>query len=442
MENTNTIYHKKWKVLGLLVIFYLYLPSVLFAHCNKQPDGVDSIVTKRFSIYYPISKTSIDETYMSNKTQLSQMKKFLTTSRIDSIVIHSYASPEGPYLLNLHLTKHRGISARDYLLEHFRKVRPDELPDSLIRLNPTAENWEGLRKEVLSNYSRKDLDKVLEIIDRQDMDAEQKKQALRSLDNGHSWEYLLKHCMPQLRHATWTFVCAESMPRTEMLPPLQATNRIQAPTLPVLSLLPERPLAALSPKEDTRTILAVKTNLLYDLASLLNVSVEVPFHVRDQQFSVVAQHQFPWWLSKDNRHCIRFLSTGLEGRWWFKPMFREATEKRLKRDALMGHFVGVYALSGKWDFQWERKGCYQGEFWSVGVDYGYSMPIGKRCNLEFTIALGYASIPYRHYIPSEDWETLYRDYDDTGVWHYIGPTRAEVSLVVPLFKKIKKGGKR
>jgi hypothetical protein len=49
-------------------------------------------------------------------------------------------------------------------------------------------------------------------------------------------------------------------------------------------------------KKDYKTIFAIKSNLLYDLATMVNVSVEVPFVIQDNHFSVVAQHQFPWWL--------------------------------------------------------------------------------------------------------------------------------------------------
>jgi hypothetical protein len=195
-------------------------------------------------------------------------------------------------------------------------------------------------------------------------------------------------------------------------------------------------------KKDYKTIFAIKSNLLYDLATMVNVSVEVPFVIQDNHFSVVAQHQFPWWLWGDNKYCFRFLSSGGELRWWFKPHFRPESEKRLKRDALVGHFIGLYGLGGKYDFQNKQKYCYQGEFWSTGLVYGYAMSIAKRVNLEFTVALGYASIPYRHYIPSNDYEILYRDPNKTGIWHYVGPTRVEVSLSIPIYKEKKKGGRR
>ena len=138
---------------------------------------------------------------------------------------------------------------------------------------------------------------------------------------------------------------------------------------------------------------------------------------------------------------MRFLSIGAEGRWWFKPMPREKTEKRIKRDKLMGHFLGVYAESGKWDFERKRDICYQGEHWSAGLSYGYSMPIGKRLNLELSVSAGYASIVHRGFEPAEDYSELYHLPEKDGTWHYIGPTKAQVTLVIPFTAKYKKGGR-
>ena len=123
-------------------------------------------------------------------------------------------------------------------------------------------------------------------------------------------------------------------------------------------------------------------------------------------------------------------------------MPREKTEKRIKRDKLMGHFIGVYAESGKWDFERKRDICYQGEHWSVGLSYGYAMPIGKRLNLELSASVGYASIPHRGFEPATDYSELYHLPEKDGRWHYIGPTKLQVSLVLPFVVKYKKGGAR
>ena len=118
-------------------------------------------------------------------------------------------------------------------------------------------------------------------------------------------------------------------------------------------------------------------------------------------------------------------------------------KNRYNRDKLVGHFLGVYAESGKWDFEWERRFCHQGEHWSTGLSYGYSMPVGKYFNLEYSLSLGYASIPYRKFSPSGDYEILWRDPVKHGRWHYFGPTKAQISLVYPITITTKrKGGAR
>ena len=107
----------------------------------------------------------------------------------------------------------------------------------------------------------------------------------------------------------------------------------------------------------------------------------------------------------------------------------------------MGHFIGVNGWGGTGDIQIGRKiGCYQFDFWSAGLTYGYAMPVGKHLNLEFSISAGYASIPYQHYIPTEDWKYLLLDKNDAGRLHYFGPTKAEISLVFPI--RVKTGGKK
>ena len=182
-------------------------------------------------------------------------------------------------------------------------------------------------------------------------------------------------------------------------------------------------------------------NMLYDALSLLNYSVEVPI---GKHISLLGYHQFPWWTwgEAKNQYCIRFLSVGAEGRWWFNSTLNANRKDKRKRDKLTGHFLGIYGESGKWDFQWDRSICHQGEHWSAGLSYGYAMPVNKFVNIEFSISAGYASIPYRKYVPSENYEILWSQPAERGRWHYFGPTKAQVSLVIPFtVKTTKKGGR-
>lgn len=63
--------------------------------------------------------------------------------------------------------------------------------------------------------------------------------------------------------------------------------------------------------------------------------------------------------------------------------------------------------------------------YAVGIEYGYSLPIARRLNIDFTIGLGYWGGRYYVYTPHDGhyvWET-------TKNRHWFGPTKAEISLV-------------
>ena len=421
-----------WLVSLLLM---LCLPFVAMAQKTDTAQS-DSSVVMRFRIFYPVNQTAIYEDYMDNAVQLHHIREYLKKSpKIDSITVYSYASPEGPYRLNQMLASERGKTAKRYLLS----LIPDErqLPDSLIILDPTAENWKGLREMIYYQYPYDDKDEVLALLDRTDISDARRKVMLQRMNKGTPWVYILKEIMPKLRYATWISVWQRIEVDQVNIPEVDLKVPFPSMDMPVVPMVPMQ----LPSEEDTKTILALKTNLLYDAVSWLNFSVEVPLGKR---FSAVYSHQFPWWTwgEGNNEYCMRFLSIGAEARWWFKPMPREKTEKRIKRDKLMGHFLGVYVESGKWDFERKRDICYQGEHWSAGLSYGYAMPIGKRLNLELSASVGYASIPHRGFEPAQDYSELYHLREKDGTWNYIGPTKLQVSLVVPVTVKVKKGGGR
>lgn len=386
----------------------------------------DSMSYGRYTLYYYCDRIDIDSKYLDNNYQIHRIKEILRYStRIDSITIYAYASPEGSPSRNKWLAEQRALATKKFILANL----PDSsaLDPENIHLRPMGENWEGLEAELEANYHLLNRDRVLKII-HADIPTETKKWRLKRLDNGYTYNWIIRNHMPKLRMATWICVHAP-------LPLLYLDIKNELQEFPFEELPVEQPTIY-----ERKTILAIKSNLLYDALSLLNFSVEVPV---TKHFSALYYHQFPWWRwgEAKNEYCIRFLSIGAEARWWFKP--EPSTRYRRERDKLTGHYLGIYAESGKWDFQWERNICHQGEHWSAGLSYGYSTPIGRHLNLEFSLSLGYASIPYRRFIPSEDYTILWKDHENVGRWHYWGPTKAQVTLAWPItVKKIKKGGKK
>ena len=85
---------------------------------------------------------------------------------------------------------------------------------------------------------------------------------------------------------------------------------------------------------------------------------------------------------------------------------------------------------GYYDFERNWRG-HQGEFFNIGVDYMYALPLfNGLIHLEFELGLGYIysrAIPYR-FIGDE----CYLENNITRQIHWAGPTRAQVSVVLPV----------
>lgn len=181
-----------------------------------------------------------------------------------------------------------------------------------------------------------------------------------------------------------------------------------------------------------KPLFALKTNLLFDLATALNIEIEVP--VRDR-WSIAGECIFPWWLWENKQYCLQTLTGNLEGRYWLGD--------RTGRKQLTGWFAGVYGCGGYYDIEWKDKG-YQGYFFSVGLTGGYAHSISKNLHMEYSFGLGYANSAYDKYFPvrgTDDKWHLIREKSDRRIWG--GPTKVKVSLVWVLNHRFwKKGGSK
>ncbi|MDE5786619.1 MAG: DUF3575 domain-containing protein, partial [Duncaniella sp.] len=61
----------------------------------------------------------------------------------------------------------------------------------------------------------------------------------------------------------------------------------------------------------------------------------------------------------------------------------------------------------------------------AGVEYGYSLPVGRRLNIDFTIGIGYMGGRLQKYEP-KDSHYLWKSTENIS---WFGPTKAEISLV-------------
>lgn len=61
----------------------------------------------------------------------------------------------------------------------------------------------------------------------------------------------------------------------------------------------------------------------------------------------------------------------------------------------------------------------------AALEYGYTLPVGRRINIDFSIGIGYMGGRYYKYQHLDDCDV----WKNTGMRSWLGPTKAEVSLI-------------
>lgn len=402
--------------------------NAMLRHASGNPQ--DSAAAP-LMFHFPISRAGVDHTFGDNHRTLLRLDSILADStlcgRIDSLHIYAFASPDGNRDFNLRLAQRRSLAVRGFLLRRYPLLYANR-----VHPRPQGENWQELRRLIAADTHLPCREEVLQIIDHVP-DGEHCKALLRKLDGGVPFRYISRHLLPELRNAAVCVVYLKA--------PLPALTISEADSVSTLLLrkgeilpkaggnypYPQWEICPILPRSMRKPLFAVKTNLLFDLAMIPNVEVEIPI---GRRWSVNGEWMFPWWLLEGDKYCFQVLSGGLEGRYWLG--------NRNRHRLLTGHFVGFYAGGGKYDLQWDRDG-YQGEFYiASGISYGYALPIGRHLNLEFCLGIGMLKTSYEYYHTRDNYQTLL--WQNNGRYTWLGPTKAKISLVWMLTRKVKRGG--
>lgn len=385
-------------------------------------------------LHFRFDRSLVEKDYMDNARSLSSLCQLfsdsLSVSRIDSVIILAYSSPEGSSSYNARLSHLRASAVKNYLVWKY-----PHLDQRRIRTCPRGENWNDFRRLIVEDPLIPHREEVLQILDHVP-DASRCKMLLQKLNRGIAYRYIEDNILKYLRNAA---VCLIRLKpdtcRISSIPfPLSgerlSVRKISRNLLSVPSPVHEATVSCLRRQEAEvarRPLLAIKTNLLFDLCLVPNVEVELPL---GRRWSLNGEWMFPWWLFDGDKYCMQLLSGTLEGRLWLG--------NRSKRRMLTGHFLGIYAGGGKYDLQWDTNG-YQGEFYiASGISYGYSTPIARHLNLEFSVGIGMLRTTYEHYHARDNYQTLL--WQNNGKYTWFGPTKAKISLVWLLNRKVKKGG--
>lgn len=392
-------------------------------------------------IYFRQGYSVLEPSRRNSKEALDRIADSLRTSYADSVYqlkriqVVGGASPEGSIPLNRRLSVKRANVLFNYL------SRYGELPDSLKTNVFLGRDWNGLIRLVSDDpelpYRKETLHLLHELAEdaaNDDLSKGDHLRRIQQLRGGVPYWYMYKKHFPELRASrlylwyekVWNPIAPMPMPSIELPVP----EPEPAGPLPLVPYMPPQP---------RNLYLAVKTNMLYDALLVPNIGVELYL---GKAWSVGANWMYAWWKT-DRRHWYwRTYGGDIAIRKWFG--------KAAKEKPLTGHHVGLYGQIFTYDFETGGKGYMGGKpggtLWdkmnySTGVEYGYSLPVAYRLNIDFTIAVGYWGGTYYEYTP----------VDNCYVWqatkerHWFGPTKAEISLVWLIgrgnFNKGKGGGR-
>jgi hypothetical protein len=162
---------------------------------------------------------------------------------------------------------------------------------------------------------------------------------------------------------------------------------------------------------------AVKTNLLYDLTSTINLATE--FKISKRRTLDIMGNYNPWTFS-DNKKFKHWLVQP-ELRFWLC-------------EAFTGHFFGIHALYAHYNvggiklpfgfFPALRDHRYQGNLYGAGVSYGYHQVLSSRWSMEYTFGVGYV------YTDSKRYDCRFcGEYQGKEHHGYFTPTKLAVSLI-------------
>lgn len=421
-------YHRKFIAIFTLLLFSVHS----YSQCEEYKDSV--------KIHFRQGKHILDYSVGNNRRVLQDIADKFPLSNTDSlynlvgVTVIGGASPEGSVTLNKRLSEKRAKVLFNYLSQYSAL---SVLSNKLVFL---GRDWKGLLQLVTNDENvpyRNDVIELLEDIinkvENGEGDSEQQLERLCSLHAGKPYRYMYRVLFTKLR-ASQVILSYQKI--TNPFHVLPYTSNIDSASFNIV--LPDSiwiPAPSTSLPHKRTFNMAIKTNMLADILLVPNIGVEFDL---GKNYSVSANIHYAWWNTKS------WFWRTYGGELAFRKWFGRASESR----PLTGHHLGIYSQALTYDFlAFGTKGYMSGDpgqslfdraVFSVGIEYGYSLPIAKRLNIDFVIGVGYQGGKYNEY----------QYIDDCYVWqnlkkrNFFGPTKAEISLVWLLGNSSKNGGVR
>ena len=374
-------------------------------------------------IYFQPGKIELVPSLGGNRQSLNRIADSLRTSYSDSvyqlrrILVVGGASPEGSVQLNEWLSERRA----EVLFDHLSRY--GALPDSLKTTSFLGRDWNGLIHLVENDPQVPHKKATLSLLRRIAKESQANGDAngdhlarIQRLCGGEPYNYMYANLFPELRASRLYLTYEKVWNPMALLPGLY--RGLEPPATDII-----RKDTPCPPSPSKPFYMDFRTNLLYDALLIPNIGVE--FYL-GRNWSVVADWMYGWWKSDRTHWYWRTYGGDLTLRKWFG--------KAARRKPLTGHHIGINGQIFTYDFETGGTGYLGGKpggtLWdkmnySAGLEYGYSVPIARRLNLDFSIDLGYSEGTYYEYEPIDDCYV----WQSTRQRRWIGPTKAEVSLV-------------
>ena len=374
-----------FRLVVISMLLYLSIPNL---HA-KTKDYLDSL---NVVVYYPCGSSSVSK--MPGNTQslnffIHQLDSLCQSpfTTPASLFVTSSTSPEGSLLINKTLAHKRNMSVIDYLNNNSEKFRS------------ISSSRECKFHEHITN------DKFGKI---------------------HSFSY------PSMRYSRVTLflniekedsaeVYVEEQPVAAVVEE-QPVEIVEEAPMTTNSLVTHDTAASIATK--SCPLFWVKTNLLYDLLTFVNASVEIPL---TKNITAEATLVYPWWRNTSKHKTIQMRYVAVTPRYYFNNADRSYTSL----------FAGLTVGGGKYDLQWTRRGV-QGSMWHVSPVIGYSHHISKRWKMEYSASVGFVHTKYQKYTQTADTpygEIKVKDYPWVSkVLNTVLPTSLNVSIVYTFTK--------
>ncbi len=390
-------------------------------------------VTDTLYILFPVNVGHVDETFADNAYYLNRIQEWVKVYNesdwnLEEVLVVGSCSPDGNVEINERVSEERVQTMLDYCYENipdFKKV--------FVRSKNLGRNWKGLLELEKGDTGvpfRREVIAIIEEAVNFRADYETALKSLKSLQYGIPYEYIETVLFNRLRagyiYVTVTIPTSTiNMNMTEEMHDLLGDEIIREYRQEIPEPKPEQKtvteyVAASKGKSASSRkpfCMNFQTNLLYDAVLQPNVGIE--FHL-GRGWSIGVEWKYAWWDDKSDDWFWRTYGGDLFLRKWLG--------KQAKEKPLTGHHLGIIGQGLTYQYQVGKGGVMADEDhwnWGASLEYGYSLPVARRVNIDFDLGVGYMWGEYYDF----------KKVNGENVWvdsksrHYIGPTKLAISLI-------------